>query len=98
MTGHLAPRAVTGGLGRGPRGQLTTLQSGTDECPIPGCNGQIDPSRLMCREHWYMVPKELRDQVWATWRSGHGAFSMDHQHAVGVAVAAVVEVAGELAG
>lgn len=22
----------------------------------------------MCRRHWYMVPKELRDRVWATAR------------------------------
>jgi hypothetical protein len=98
MTDDLAVRAVTGGLGRGPRGQLTTLCSGADECPIPRCHGQIDPSRLMCRAHWYMVPKDLRDHVWATWRSGARAFSKEHQDAVRVAVATVMEVAGELAG
>ena len=98
MTGHVAARAVTGGLGRGPRGQLTTLLSGTGECSIPQCHGQIDPSRLMCRAHWYMVHKELRDQVWATWRSGQGAFSREHQDAVRVAVAAVMRVAGKLVG
>lgn len=98
MTGHLATRAVTGGLGRGPRGQLATLWSGADECPIPRCTGQIDPSRLMCRAHWYTVPKELRDHVWATWRSGQGAFSGEHQEAVRAAVAAVAQVSGKLAG
>jgi len=45
-----------------------------------------------------MVPKELRDDVWATWRSGDGAFSKAHQDAVRMAVAAVVHVAGKLAG
>jgi len=98
MTGHLAARAVTGGLGRGPRGQLTTLWSGADECAAPRCHGQIDPSRLMCRTHWYTVPKELRDRVWATWRSGNGAYSKEHQDAVRMAVAAVRDVAGQLAG
>jgi hypothetical protein len=98
MTGDLAARAVTGGLGRGPRGQLTALWSGTDECSIPRCNGQIDPSRLMCRAHWYMVPKELRDHVWATWRSGQGAFSQEHLDAVRTAVAAVPDVAAGQAG
>ena len=98
MTGHLAARAVTGGLGRGPRGQLTTLRSGAGECSIPRCHGHIDPSRLMCRAHWYMVPKDVRDQVWSTWRSGQGAFSREHQDAVRVAVAAVVRVAGKLVG
>ncbi len=89
MTGQLATRAVTGGLGRGPRGQLTTLSSGVEWCPIPGCKVQIDPSRLMCRAHWYMVPKNMRDRVWATWRSGQGAFSSEHEDAVRRAVVAV---------
>jgi hypothetical protein len=52
----------------------------------------------MCRTHWYMVPKEFRDHVWATWRSGDGAFSKEHQDAVRAAVATVVRVAGKLAG
>ncbi|HEX5190683.1 MAG TPA: hypothetical protein VFW16_14135 [Streptosporangiaceae bacterium] len=95
MTGRLAVRAVTGGLGRGPRGQLTTLWSGPDWCVIPRCDRQIDPSRLMCRTHWYMVPKELRDRVWATWRSGQGAFTGDHLDAVRLAVAAVSTAAGD---
>ena len=82
-------RAVTGGYGRGPRGQLTTLGSGVSSCPIPGCGNQIDPSRLMCRAHWYVVPKLMRDRVWATWRSGQGAYSTEHQDAVLAAITAV---------
>lgn len=82
-------KAVTGGYGRGPRGRLSTLGSGINSCSIPGCGNQIDPSRLMCRAHWYVVPKTMRDRVWATWRSGQGAFSAEHQDAVRVAVAAV---------
>jgi len=95
MTGRLAARAVTGGRGRGPRGQLGTLRSAVDWCPIARCGRQIDPSRLMCRSHWYMVPKELRDQVWATWRSGQGARSPEHQVAVRRAVTAVLAAIGE---
>jgi hypothetical protein len=82
-------RAVTGGHGRGPRGRLSTLGSGINFCPIPDCGWPIDPSRLMCRFHWYGVPKHVRDRVWATWRSGQGAFSAEHQDAVRVAIAAV---------
>jgi hypothetical protein len=98
MTGQSSSRAVTGGLGRGPRGQLTTLWSGLDWCPIPRCTCQIDPSRLMCREHWYMVPKAARDLVWFTWRSGQGALSGEHQDAVRVAMAAVLAVVTDMAG
>jgi hypothetical protein len=25
---------------------------------------------LMCRRHWFLVPKALRDRVWATYRAG----------------------------
>jgi hypothetical protein len=49
----------------------------------------------MCRSHWYMVPKELRDQVWATWRSGQGARSPEHQVVVRRAVTAVLTAIGE---
>jgi len=95
MTRQQAGRAVTGGHGRGPRGRLATLYSGVRSCPIPGCGRQIDPSRLMCRRHWYTVPKELRDQVWATWRSGQAAFSREHRDAVSRAIAVVRAAAGQ---
>ena len=91
MTSHLqASRTVAevpGGPGRGPRGRLSALHRGRC-CPIPGCGGQIDPSRLMCRRHWYLVPKRLRDHVWATWRSGQGALGPEHEEAVRLAIAA----------
>jgi hypothetical protein len=82
-------RAVTGGSGRGPRGRLATLASGVSTCSVGGCARQIDPSRLMCRAHWYAVPKHIRDLVWATWRSGQGAFSREHKDAVRLAIDAV---------
>jgi hypothetical protein len=42
----------------------------------------------MCRDHWYLVPKRIRDQVWATWRSGLGAYSPEHLEMVRVAITA----------
>jgi hypothetical protein len=45
----------------------------------------------MCRRHWYLVPRELRAQVWATWRSGDGAQGAQHQEAVLMAIAACHE-------
>lgn len=75
------------GRGRGPGGQLVALPR-VGPCPVPGCCAQIDPSRLMCRGHWYLVPKPLRDEVWATWRSGEGALSPKHQEAVRTAITA----------
>lgn len=57
-------------------------------CRVPGCAVTISPQRLMCRPHWYQVPKDLRDLIWATWCSGAGLFSDAHQQAVRQAVAA----------
>jgi hypothetical protein len=73
------------GCGRGPGRQLVALAQASC-CPIPGCRTQIDQSRLMCRGHWYLVPKQLRDHVWATWRSGQAARSPEHQDAVRMAI------------
>ncbi len=81
---------VPGGRGRGPRGKLSGLAGlpRHSRCPVPGCHDQIDPSRLMCRSHWYLVPKQIRDRVWATWRSGQGAFSSEHLETVRMAIIA----------
>lgn len=85
---NIAP--VPGGRGRGPRGKLSGLAGlpRHSRCPVPGCHDQIDPSRLMCRSHWYLVPKQIRDRVWATWRSGQGAFSSEHLETVRMAIIA----------
>ena len=79
-----AVRELTAGRGRGPGRRPTALQSG--RCPVPRCRERIDPSRLMCRDHWYLVPKDLRDMLWATWRSGQGALSPEHLHATHLAI------------
>jgi hypothetical protein len=42
----------------------------------------IDPSRLICRHHWYLVSEDLGDLVWATWRSGVGALSPEYFNAI----------------
>lgn len=89
MTSQLADNEATrplpAGVGRGPGGHRTPAP---DRCPVPSCRMLIDPSRLMCSHHWYLVPKPLRDRVWATWRSGDAAESHEHRDAVLLAVSA----------
>ncbi len=84
MTRPAAPLAPSG-PGNGP-GQP---RPGAARCRIPGCRTPAGRRRLMCRPHWYQVPKHLRDFIWATWRSGAGIFSPAYRQAVGQAVAAV---------
>jgi hypothetical protein len=67
------------GTGRGPGSHL---------CPVNGCRQHVSPDRLMCRLHWYQVPKRLRDIVWITWRSGAGVGTPEHTDAILAAVAA----------
>lgn len=39
-------------------------------CHARRCAAHVPPERLMCRGHWFMVPKRVRDAVWATYREG----------------------------
>ncbi len=39
-------------------------------CHARGCGVATKPEMLMCRRHWFMVPKPIRDRVWATYRVG----------------------------
>lgn len=65
-------------------------QDNTRECPIDGCGNRHSRSKLMCKEHWYKVPKELRDQVWSTYRND-GVFSEEYMEARDAAIGAVEE-------
>ena len=59
------------------------------DCPAQGCTRGVSPSMLLCRPHWYMVPKPLRDAVWAAWADGTGAGSPAHRAAISAAIDAV---------
>jgi hypothetical protein len=39
-------------------------------CHWPGCDRQVPPAMWGCKEHWFRLPKNLRDKVWATYRPG----------------------------
>lgn len=58
-------------------------------CPVAGCRARVPYHRLMCKLHWYQVPRPLRDAVWATWQSGAGAGTAAHTAAIEAAVRAV---------
>lgn len=79
------PARPPGGTGRGPGSHL---------CPVPGCRQAVSADRLMCRPHWYTVPRPARDSVWATWRSGAGAGTPAHTAAIIAAVAAATPAGG----
>lgn len=39
-------------------------------CHAIGCSVDVPEKHLMCMRHWFMVPKNIREQVWATYRPG----------------------------
>lgn len=40
-------------------------------CAALTCNATVKPGMLMCKPHWFQLPKQLRDGIWATWRARH---------------------------
>ena len=39
-------------------------------CHWPSCGDEVPPSRWGCRVHWRLLPKAIRDAIWATYRIG----------------------------
>lgn len=44
--------------------------SGAHHCHWPGCGRAVPPKLWGCAPHWFALPKELRDRVWATFVPG----------------------------
>ena len=42
----------------------------THTCHARNCETSIPRTKLMCRMHWFMVPKRLREMVWREYRAG----------------------------
>ena len=63
--------------------------STSHECPATSCTRRVGAHMLMCRPHWFMVPKPLRDDVWDAYSGGAGAGSVEHVDAIRAAIAAV---------
>lgn len=37
-------------------------------CAVRRCTTPVERGKLMCKGHWFSVPKPLRSAVWRTWR------------------------------
>jgi hypothetical protein len=42
----------------------------THRCHARACTKHVPPEMLMCKRHWFRVPKRVRDAVWAHYRPG----------------------------
>ena len=63
------------------------------QCHAYACYKTVHPRLLMCRPHWYMVPKKLRDRVWETYipgqENGAAPRTREYLEAAGQAIKAV---------
>jgi hypothetical protein len=39
------------------------------KCPSPSCDAQVSQAQFACRKHWYELPKDLRERIWAAYRN-----------------------------
>lgn len=39
-------------------------------CASPGCVRQVPVHLLACGPHWYGLPADLRDEIWAAYSAG----------------------------
>ncbi|MEX2450939.1 MAG: hypothetical protein WD407_08805 [Rhodospirillales bacterium] len=74
------------------------ILSNSRKCPIKGCRAAIPHARLMCKLHWFMVPKPLREAVKKTFGAlrtdgldGIAAYRANRDEAIRVVNISVVE-------
>lgn len=39
-------------------------------CHWPGCDKQVPPAMWGCKQHWFKLPKLIRDRIWRAYRVG----------------------------
>lgn len=39
-------------------------------CHAIGCEKIIPPKMFMCRRHWFLLPKVMRNRIWFTYQKG----------------------------
>ena len=57
----------------------------THTCPASHCTKPVPADKLSCATHWFQLPKDIRDNVWAAYL-GHGPGSGEHIEAVAAAL------------
>lgn len=49
---------------------LAQEQTREHACHWTGCKEQVPPSKWGCKKHWFKLPSDLREKIWATYRPG----------------------------
>lgn len=49
---------------------LGERQTRNHTCHWPGCERQVPPAMWGCKAHWFALPKDLRDEIWRSYKPG----------------------------
>jgi hypothetical protein len=51
-------------------------------CHATYCTTKVPPEMFMCKKHWFMLPKPIRDRIWQTYRLGQcDDWNITHEYA-----------------
>lgn len=45
-------------------------QTRNHHCHWPSCDKQVPPAMWGCKEHWFKLPRALRNKIWAAYEPG----------------------------
>lgn len=57
-------------------------------CHWPGCEVAVPPKMWGCNRHWSMLPKDIRKEIWATYKPGQEVKKNPSQAYIAAAVRA----------
>lgn len=66
-------------------------------CHATGCDVPVPPVMFMCKRHWFSLPKQMRDEVWRTYRLGQcddWQISQEYSNAAKAAVTYIAKQEG----
>lgn len=53
-------------------------------CPVKNSEASRNPAHVMCRDHWFRVPPEIRRKIWKFYHEDPGG--VEHLEAIAEAV------------
>lgn len=53
------------------RQEIAKGEAGEHGCHWPGgCDVKVPPAQYACQKHWFMIPRALRNRIWAAYSIG----------------------------
>lgn len=66
----------------------------SEPCRVRGCPNKRSKTELVCKAHWFDLPKPIRDQIWAEYKKMPG--STEHLRVCAAAVQSLQPFQGVL--